>query len=512
MIALDHHGEPSCRRLLFSMRYQMHLHINCSYQLLCHINVFFNFHISQGSIYLIVEYTGVEINKFTIVNLLSFKLEEGSIMSFNANELINELKTEYLNSTRPWIIGFSGGKDSSCLIQLVYEMLKSLEPSQRSHVVHVLSTNTMCETPHVAIRLKDMCERIQRGAERDQLPLDVKLLRPKITDTFWVNLIGRGYPAPNKWFRWCTSRLKIEPMDTYVYENVKQNGEVLILLGTRKAESSNRKRSLEKHEIEGTKLRKHGSIKGAFVYAPLENLTNEEVWDYLKHTDPGWGGTNEELIKMYAGETAEISFIMNSAAPPSGTSRFGCWTCTVVEKDHAIQCLIDEGHTEYIPLQKFRDKLKLIRDSAEYREPYRKNQRLDKLYDEFYAVKTLGSERTGKEALGPFKMEVRHELLKELIQIQTELRKVEPRAELITPEEISAIKLAWIYDGDYSDSADDIVRENGGLSATDDLISRLLSVEHDMSDVSRKIGIYNKLEKAIREYTISTFKNKGDGQ
>ena len=102
-------------------------------------------------------------------------------MSFNANELINELKTEYLNSTRPWIIGFSGGKDSSCLIQLVYEMLKSLEPSQRSHVVHVLSTNTMCETPHVAIRLKDMCERIQRGAERDQLPLDVKLLRPKIT-------------------------------------------------------------------------------------------------------------------------------------------------------------------------------------------------------------------------------------------------------------------------------------------------------------------------------------------
>lgn len=159
-------------------------------------------------------------------------------MSFNANELINELKTEYLNSTRPWIIGFSGGKDSSCLIQLVYEMLKSLEPSQRSHVVHVLSTNTMCETPHVAIRLKDMCERIQRGAERDQLPLDVKLLRPKITDTFWVNLIGRGYPAPNKWFRWCTSRLKIEPMDTYVYENVKQNGEVLILLGTRTGRTS----------------------------------------------------------------------------------------------------------------------------------------------------------------------------------------------------------------------------------------------------------------------------------
>ena len=422
-------------------------------------------------------------------------------------EILEELKEEYLNSTRPWIIGFSGGKDSSCLIQLVYQMLTELEPSERTHIVHVLSTNTMVETPHVAIRLKDMCEKIQEGAERDGLPLDVKLLRPKITDTFWVNLIGRGYPSPNKWFRWCTSRLKIEPMDNYVYENIKQNGEVLILLGTRKAESSNRKRSMEKHEIEGTKLRKHGSIKGAFVYAPLQDLTAEEVWEYLKTENPGWGGTNEELIRLYAGESAEISFIMNSATPPSGTSRFGCWTCTVVDKDHAIQALIDEGHTEYIPMQKYRDKLRRIRDDPEYRESYRKNQRLDRLYDEFYAVKTLGEARTGKDALGPFKMSVRHDLLSELLQIQAELRKFEPRAELITPEEINAIKLAWIYDGDDTDSLDEIVHDYAGKSDIDNLIDRLLSVEHDMSDISRKIGIYGKLEKAIREYTITTFSN-----
>ncbi len=431
-------------------------------------------------------------------------------MAFNEKALLSELKNEYLNTTRPWIIGFSGGKDSSCLIQLVYDMLKSLKPSERTHIVHVLSTNTMVETPHVALRLKDMCNNIQMGAERDCLPLDVKLLRPKITDTYWVNLIGRGYPAPNKWFRWCTSRLKIEPMNNYVYENIKQNGEVLILLGTRKAESTNRKKSLEKHEIDGTKLRKHGSIKGAFVYAPLEDATTEEVWNYLKHSMPGWGVSNEELIKLYAGERQDISFIMNSNAPPSGTSRFGCWTCTVVDKDHAIQCLIDEGHDEYRPLQAFRNKLKIIRDSPDYREAYRKNQRLDKIYDEFYAVKTLGEVRTGKEALGPFKMSVRHELLAELLKIQAELKKVEPRAELITPEEINAIKLAWIYDGDYSDSTDEIVQQYGGKTGIDSLIDRLLIVERDMSDISRKTGIYGKLEKAIREYTISTFGEGGE--
>lgn len=428
---------------------------------------------------------------------------------FDQTQIIQDLRNEYLNTTRPWIIGFSSGKDSTCLLQMVYEMLLSLKPEQRTHIVHVLSTNTMVESPAVAIRMKKNCEKIQSAADRDSIPLDVQLLRPKITDTFWVNLIGRGYPSPNKWFRWCTSRLKIEPMNQYILSNVKRNGEVLVLLGTRKAESSNRARSLEKHQLEDTKLRKHGSIKGAFVYAPLENMTDQDVWDYLLSNNPGWGGTNEELYKLYAGETAEISFIMDGRAPPSGTSRFGCWTCTVVEKDKAIQCLIDEGHDEYIPLREFRNKLKKIRDDPEYREPYRKNQRLDKLYEEFYAVKTLGEPRTGNESMGPFKMNVRHDLLIELLTIQDELRNYVPEAELITPEEISAIKLAWIYDGDNQGTVDSLIQEFDKHDGIDALTDRLLAVEQDMSDVSRRVGIYGKLEKALTEYSITKLKNTG---
>lgn len=136
---------------------------------------------------------------------------------FDHSPIINDLRKEYLNTTRPWIVGFSSGKDSTCLLQMVYEMLLSLKPEQRTHVVHVLSTNTMVESPSVAIRMKRNCEAIQAAADRDKIPLDVQLLRPKITDTFWVNLIGRGYPSPNKWFRWCTSRLKIKPMDEHPY-------------------------------------------------------------------------------------------------------------------------------------------------------------------------------------------------------------------------------------------------------------------------------------------------------
>ncbi|MBQ3685660.1 MAG: DNA phosphorothioation system sulfurtransferase DndC [Candidatus Methanomethylophilaceae archaeon] len=428
---------------------------------------------------------------------------------FNQTEIIDNLREEYLNSKRPWIIGFSGGKDSTCLVQMVYEMLLSIDPTQRSHTVHVLTTNTMVETPAIALRMKRLCNDVQTGADRDGIPLDVQLLRPKITDTFWVNLIGRGYPSPNKWFRWCTSRLKIKPMDDYILSNVKRNGEVLILLGTRKAESSNRARSLEKHEIEDSKLRKHGTIKGAFVYAPLENMSDQDVWDYLLENNPGWGGTNEELYKLYAGETAEISFIMDGRAPPSGTSRFGCWTCTVVERDKAIQCLIDEGHDEYIPLREFRNKLKQIRDDPNFREPYRKNQRLDQLYDEFYAVKTLGQPHAGIASMGPFTMAVRHELLVELLSIQDKLRETVPEAELITPEEITAIKMAWIYDGDTQEDIDKIIRSTNSVDEIGALTDRLLSVEQDMSDVSRRIGIYSKLEKAVLEYSISKLSERG---
>ena len=155
--------------------------------------------------------------------------------------------------------------------------------------------------------------------------------------------------------------------------------------------------------------------------------------------------------------------------------------------------------------------MKSIRDSPDYREKYRKNQRLDKLYDEFYAVKTLGEERTGKESLGPFKMSVRHELLAELISIQEKLRETVPEAELITPEEISAIKLAWIYDGDDQYEVDKIIGELQSVDEIDSLTNRLLAVEKDMSDVSRRIGIYGKLEKAIEEYSITKL-SRGDDE
>ena len=48
---------------------------------------------------------------------------------FNENtleELIEEIKYVYQSDKRPWVIGYSGGKDSTTVVELVYKMLLTL--------------------------------------------------------------------------------------------------------------------------------------------------------------------------------------------------------------------------------------------------------------------------------------------------------------------------------------------------------------------------------------------------
>ena len=418
-------------------------------------------------------------------------------------KILENMASEYKSNNRPWVIGYSGGKDSTMVVQLTYEMLSRLNPEERDKKIHVLSTNTMVESPAIIKRLKNTCRLLEKRALDDKYPIEIKLLKPEITDTFWVNVIGRGYPAPNKWFRWCTDRLKIKPMNKHILDNIKRNGEVLILLGTRKSESKTRAESMEKHEIENFYLRKHGSIKGAFVYSPIEDLTEDDVWTYLLDKNSEWKSPNEELYRLYRGEDAEINFMMDDKSVSSGHSRFGCWTCTVVDKDKALQSLIDEGHDEYHPLLDFRNELKIMRDNPECREKYRRNQRLDKFYDQYHG-KVQDLDSSGYMVLGPFTLKTRHYLYDKLLSIQSELRKTDPDAELITNEEIMAIKMAWIYDGDDPGSVQKIREGEINTSSPEEkLIDSLLLVERDLSDVSRRVGIYGKLESVISEYSMN---------
>ncbi|MCP4231901.1 MAG: phosphoadenosine phosphosulfate reductase family protein, partial [bacterium] len=196
---------------------------------------------------------------------------------------------------------------------------------------------------------------------------NVEMVAPTIEDSFWVNLIGKGYPSPNRWFRWCTERLKIKPTSRYIKEMVNGTEEVIIVLGTRKAESANRAASMQKYS-NGERLRKH-RLPGTYVYAPIAELSNDEVWQYLMEEESPWGADNSDLLRLYsyACDEGECPFVIETGTPSCGKSRFGCWICTVVDRDLCMENYIENGREELQPLLDFRNWIYDIRQqNAQY--------------------------------------------------------------------------------------------------------------------------------------------------
>jgi DNA sulfur modification protein DndC len=203
-------------------------------------------------------------------------------MSSRIEYIINEVTDQYLinDEVRPWIIGFSGGKDSTVTLTLVWlSLLKIKNELGEKHLtrdIWVVCNDTLVENPIITNYVNDILEKIENAAIKHSLPIKIKKTIPRLEDSFWVNLIGKGYPAPNNAFRWCTERLKIKPTSRFINEIVNSEDndhkEAIILVGTRKSESASRARSVKKHEIRGKRLTKHPLQKNVFVYSPIKEL------------------------------------------------------------------------------------------------------------------------------------------------------------------------------------------------------------------------------------------------
>ena len=346
-----------------------------------------------------------------------------------------DIRDEYLaENNDPWIIGYSGGKDSTLVAQLVFEMLLDLAPSDRKRPVHLLCNDTMVESPVLMTYIDRMLSRLQTAADSLHLPIAVVKTTPDPDQTFWVNLIGRGYPAPTRMFRWCTDRMKIAPTSNYIRTQISQAGEVVLLLGVRRAESANRARTSNNHRnVAGTRLNPHDDMKGCMVFRPIIDLTTDDVWLILLQRSPPWGGSHRELVTLYRNaQGGECPLVIDkSTAPSCGTSssRFGCWTCTVVEKDRSMEAMIDSGHEHLEPLMEFRDWLAKFRNERSKRMVERRDGRIALMGD---GVTTVA---------GPFTVEARQEIMDRLLAVQAEVG-----IPLINDDEIARIKAMWADD------------------------------------------------------------------
>lgn len=351
-----------------------------------------------------------------------------------------EMELVYLHDQRPWMIGYSGGKDSTLLCQLVFEMLESLPEEKRWKPVYIVTSDTMVENPIVKTYMHKMSKAINEASTEKNLNIQAHIIYPEIRQTFWSLVIGLGYLTPEPpGFRWCTERLKINPSNAFTYNAIKKDGEIVILLGVRKAESAARSRSISSREIEGKLLTPHPQIAKAYVYSPLSEVQNENVWEYLLRGDgkSAWDTDNHYLYNLYQGENLSeedsvVGQVNKDKMKVTGNSRFGCWICTMVKEDKSLKNFIDHGASELIPLRDFRNWLVELRATPGARDYKRRNG-------------SVYLTSSGEYGRGPFTMETRKEILKRLLQLE-----VETGFELITLEELKMIDKLWEDEGDLS--------------------------------------------------------------
>jgi len=436
------------------------------------------------------------------------------------SDIHKEIRQVYTSNDYPWIIGYSGGKDSTTAAQLVWNTLAEMKPTELTKEVYIIASDTLVENPRIAAFIDDTLHRMNNEARKQGLPIKARKVTPQVEDTFWVNLIGKGYPAPYNRFRWCTDRLKIKPANRFILDTVSNYGEVVVILGVRRGESATRDQVLTMRSVQGGRLKTHTNLPRAYVFAPIEEFTVDDVWNYLLQVKSPWGNDNRDLAALYrSAQAGECPLVIDDTTPSCGNSRFGCWTCTVVAQDSTMESLIDDGEEWMQPLLEYRDKMLAATQDPKVKHEYR---------DYKHRNGQVYFKRDGTVSYGPYTLEYRRDLLKELLRTQEAVRAQGPypSLQLITEPELREIRRIWRQEGDWSDALPDIYQEvtgeslqwlrdeYGTFSSTeksllseicesegvpDELVLRLLDIERRLQGMKRRATVFTELEDALNE-------------
>jgi DNA sulfur modification protein DndC len=276
------------------------------------------------------------------------------------------------------------------------------------------------------------------------------------------------------------------------------------------------------HRIKGSRLSRHSTLNNAFVYSPIESFSTDAVWTYLLQNASPWGNDNRDLVAMYRNaQSGECPLVVDTTTPSCGNSRFGCWVCTVVTKDKAMEAMIDSGQDWMTPLLEYRDMLASTQDPARKRQVRDYRRRTGQVSFKADSADIIP---------GPYTLDFCRELLTRLLQAQKEVQRESPPGEtpiLIHEEELHAIRRIWRQErGDWQDSIPGIVRAELGDVVdwvTDDavtyshadgallqsicqengipveLVARLLDIERSTHGMKRRHAVHSRIEDVLSE-------------
>lgn len=457
---------------------------------------------------------------------------------------IADIQNLYLMDSVPWLIGCSWGKDSTCVLQLVWSAIAQLPSHRRHKSVTIITNDTKVENPYVQIYVESSIQQLNEAARKQNMPFQAHLLSPPVKERFWVKIIGAGYSRPTTRHRWCTPRLKINPSEKFIKDKISQVGEAVMLLGVRKAESTNRAKNIAKHSKNEIlkNLTPSQTLPNCNIFTPIVDWSTQFVWMYLLQWKNPWREDNRELFQLYRGATedTECPLVIEKSTPNCGSSRFGCYTCTLVSREKSMEAMVyNDSEKEWLePLLELHDML-AVENDRHRREYSVINQKV-----RFHNLK-IGDSTILEPTPGKYKQEWRIHFLKKLLEAQVKIQTTAPpqfkKLELISNEELSEIRRIWIEEkAEIEDVLPKVYEEIIGKpyveinptraelhfldldvyeslvdSTTNEkhlrLIAGLLNIEKEYSLKSNRSGIYKDLEKTINLRSKSDAKAIVDG-
>jgi DNA sulfur modification protein DndC len=311
---------------------------------------------------------------------------------------------------QPVVVAYSGGKDSTFLLHHVLVLLNQM----RSNPLVVVYADTLVENPLIHQHAREFLGKVKEYCGAVGIDAHILIVQPEVKNTFWVNLIGRGYPVPSPWFRWCQNKLKIQPMKR-ILEDFSDG---IMLVAVRTQESIARRKSLTRRlngmELERNHLR---------VFAPIFDFTEEDIWEFLTQNRSPWGEDYSKVIGLYKAARGECPLIPEKGKFQNGCgSRFGCWVCTVVKEDKTLKNQAQDNEV-LKRLYEFRNWMAKFSLDPQNRLPFRRNGKL------------------AKNSKGVLSFQAREEILKKL----QELEKL-TGMQILNQEETEEIKRIWKED------------------------------------------------------------------
>ncbi len=270
--------------------------------------------------------------------------------------------------------------------------------------IDIIYSDTGIEIPVINQYALKFLDQLQHQRRLKNLPIHCHVVRPRLHERFWVCLLGKGYPPPHQLFRWCTRRLKIEPVEDALRSSIKPN-KTVIITGVRFGESQNRDLSLHSSCKRGGEcgqglwFQYSPRLKAAYL-APIVDWQNCDVWDFLRFYAPSLGYPTAHLEgQIYNGRD----------------TRFGCWMCTVVRQDKTMEKLTSLPEWAHLrPLLEFRNRVKELTGLMESR-----------------VLRPDGKP-------GRLSLATRKKLLDELLSLQLSMK-----MNLISEEEVALIHELW---------------------------------------------------------------------